>query len=114
MKTSVIYLMKNNTHPAQTKFGYRTNLCAEETKDEVNGEYIDFECFATYNLGTNNLEDTEFIVKRIRIIINTMAGNLENAKPEYYNIPPAKALKILTAIVELRGNIENLIEWKEK
>lgn len=114
MKTGVIYLMKNNTHPEQTKFGYRTKMSAEETRDEVNGECIDFECFATYNLGTNNLEDTEFVVKQIRIIINTMAGNLENAKPEYYNISPTKVLKILTAIAELRGNVENLIEWKEK
>ncbi len=108
--TGIIYIMKSKTNSLQTKFGHRTKLSAQEVRDKVNKDYPGFECLATYNLGDINAEDTEFHVKQIRIIINTLAGKLEDDQPEYYNIEANKVITILKAISMIRGNPKDIIE----
>ena len=110
MDVGIIYLMKSKTHTEQAKFGHRTKPSAKEVIDEVNREYESFTCYATYNLGIHDLNTIEFTVKQIRTIINIMAGNIEDAQPEYYNASPDKILSILKAISELRKTSKNLIE----
>lgn len=109
---TIVYLMKNNNNRQITKFGHRTksSYLYEEVIYEVNQEYDGFTCFATYNLGDHTREDTELLVKQIRIIINMISGKLENEQPEYYNVSPDKILLVLKAISILCRNPEDLIE----
>lgn len=106
--SGIVYLMEDKRNMERAKFGHRTKQDHEEVMHEVNETYDKFNCVATYNLRTRNPEDTEFLVKQIRSIINMLSGNLSNEQPEYYNISYLKILSILKAISELRGNPEDL------
>ena len=84
----MVYLMKSRISTARTKFGYRTKLFVQDVRNEVDEEYgNEYECFAIYNLGTDNREETENLVKQIRYIISIAAGTLESTQPEYYMKP---------------------------
>ena len=105
----MMYLMENNIRDAKSKIGHRTKLSAENVREEVDNEYGDeYRCVAVYNLGTEEDETTEFVMKRMRSIIAIAAGTLEDIRPEYYNISPENALSILRSIAELRRDAENI------
>ncbi len=109
----MVYLMKSRISTARTKFGYRTKLFVQDVRNEVDEEYgNEYECFAIYNLGTDNREETENLVKQIRYIISIAAGTLESTQPEYYNISPDKAFSILKAIATLCGKKDNLVKFE--
>lgn len=106
----MLYLMKSDDQ-TKIKIGHRTKSSVEEVRNEVNHEYgNDFKCFAVYVLGTHRQEDTEYLVKQIRLIVNMVAGTLKDTAPESYSIDPNKILSLLKAISILRGDCKNLIE----
>lgn len=105
----MMYLMENSISGAKSKIGHRTKPFAENVREEVDNEYGNgYRCIAVYNLGTEDDETTEFVMKRMRSIIAVAAGTLEDDRPEYYNISPENVLSILRAIADLRGDAENL------
>lgn len=109
----MVYLMKSRSSTAQTKLGHRTKLSIQDARSEVDDEYGNgYECFAIYDLGTDNRDEIENLVKQIRYIISTAAGALESTQPEYYNISPDKAFSILEAIAILCDKKDKLVKFE--